>query len=182
MGAEGTSERRLKLRAQAGTSDSYSQSALPCGIASQSHDRVSHPGTQPSFLSGTGGSVRNKAQFLLSRSLQSSGIALHRDSWGGKGPFRCYALTGVPAALPSGAVGWPAYDGGHLVQGTCPPFPKRGTALFRLILVPGTLFSEQRRLPLLLSTHREAAAKRYQNGREQTELSLLTTACPGTGG
>lgn len=102
MGAEGTSERRLKLRAQAGTSDSYSQSALPCGIASQSHDRVSHPVTQPSFLSGTGGSVRNKAQFLLSRSLQSSGIALHRDSWGGKGPFSCYALTGVPAALPSG--------------------------------------------------------------------------------
>lgn len=78
------------------------------GIASQSHDWVSHPVTQPSFLSGTGGSGRNKAQLLLSRSLQSSGTALHRDSWGGTGPFSCYALTGVPAALPSGAVGWPA--------------------------------------------------------------------------
>lgn len=66
--------------------------------------------------------------------------------------------------------------------GTSPPFTKRGTVLFRLILVPGTLFSEQRRLPLLLSMHREAAAKRYQTRREQTELSLLTTACTGMGG
>lgn len=63
--------------------------------------------TQPSVLAGTS-SVRNKAQFLPSGSLQSSGTALHRDSWGGKELFSCYALTGVPAALPRGAVGWPA--------------------------------------------------------------------------